>query len=85
MTVKEIIVNKQDGLNTRSAAQLVQTACRFSSSIMIRRASVFINAKSMVGVLSLGSPRGSVLVFEADGADERKAIRAIEELLSSPD
>ena len=83
MIKKEITLKMADGLNTPNATLLVQTACRFSSSIMIRRASVFINAKSMMGVLSLGSPSGSTLIFEADGGDEKKAIRAIEELLST--
>ena len=83
MIIREIVLKKNDGLNALNAALLVQTACKFSSSIMIRRGNVFINAKSMMGVLSLGAAKEQTLVFEADGIDERKAIHSITELLSA--
>ncbi|MGI5899564.1 MAG: HPr family phosphocarrier protein [Christensenellales bacterium] len=83
MIIREIILNKPEGLNAMNAALLVQTACKFSSSVMIRRGSVFINAKSMMGVLSLGAAKGQTLVFEVDGIDEKKAMRNITELLSA--
>ncbi len=83
MIVKEIVLNKPEGLNALNAALLVQLACKFSSSVMIRKGSVFINAKSMMGVLSLGAAMGQALTFEVDGIDEKKALRTITELLSS--
>ena len=83
MTKKEIVLKKPDGLNAANAASLVQLACQYSASIMIRRGSVFINAKSVIGVLSLGAAPGTTLTFEADGADERRAIRALTEFMSA--
>ena len=83
MLIREITIKKPEGLNELNAAMLVQLACNYSSSVMIRRSSVFINAKSMMGVLSLGAAMNTVLTFEVDGADERKAMRAIDEFLSA--
>ncbi|MBQ4638327.1 MAG: HPr family phosphocarrier protein [Clostridia bacterium] len=82
MLIKEIVLKKADGLNALNAALLVQLACKYSSSVMIRRGSVFINAKSMMGVLSLGAISGSALTFEIDGVDEKRAMKAITEFLS---
>ena len=83
MIIREIVLNKEGGLNALNAAALVQTACKYSSSITIRRGSILANAKSMMGVLSLGAAMGQTLIFEVDGADEKKAVRGITELLSS--
>lgn len=83
MIIREIVLNKSEGLNAMNAAVLVQAACKYSSSIMIRKGSVLINAKSMMGVLSLGAARGQALVFEIDGTDEKKALRGLTELLSA--
>ena len=78
MLIREITIKKPEGLNALNAAMLVQLACNYSSSVMIRRSSVFINAKSM-----MGAAMNTVLTFEVDGADERKAMRAIDEFLSA--
>jgi len=82
MQRKEIVVFKEEGLNPENCRQLVALCCNYSSSIMIRRGSVFINAKSLMGVLSLAAGKNSILTFEADGKDERRVLKAIETFLA---
>ena len=83
MIKREMTLKKAEGLNALNAALLVKICCSFKSSIMIRRSGVFINAKSMMGVLSLTAPVDSVLIFEIDGADEKRALKAISEFLAN--
>lgn len=77
MIRNDINIRRAGGLNPANSELFVQLACQYSSSIMIRRGSVFINAKSMLGVLSLGAAEGSVITVETEGGDEKKASRAI--------
>lgn len=67
------------GLHARAAAQLVRLAGQFQSSITLRRedSGGFANAKSILSVLALAAPLGSILVIEADGEDEKEALDAI--------
>ena len=78
------IVNRL-GLHARAAAKLVRTASAFRSAIRIERAdrSASADAKSILSVLVLASARGTELKVMADGADERAALDAVCELISS--
>ena len=83
MIRKEIAIPNPEGLHSRTAVLLVQTACRFNSHIRIEHGTKIINAKSMMGVLSLGvQAHGSILLC-ADGGDERQAIEALTRLITS--
>lgn len=70
------------GLHARAAAQLVRLAGRYRSAITLRREDLggCANAKSILSVLALAAPLGSVLKIEADGDDEREAFDAIIDL-----
>ena len=70
------------GLHARAAAQLVRLAGKYRSAITLRRedSGGFANAKSILSVLALAAPLGSVLRIEADGDDEREAFDAIIEI-----
>ncbi len=67
------------GLHARAAAQLVRLAGKYRSRITLRRddSGAFANAKSILSVLALAAPIGTVLNLEADGADEQEAFDAI--------
>ncbi len=81
----EILIVNPLGLHARAAAQLVRVAGRYSSRIMLRRNSpeAEANAKSMLDVLTLAAPAGSVLTILADGVDEVEAVEEIKLLFSS--
>ena len=83
MIRKEVALPGQEALQRRTAAQLVQVASRFDARIMIEHQSKVINAKSMLGLLSLGSVTEGKLYLVADGDDEQKAVNAIVHLLDS--
>ena len=83
MIRKEVALPGHEALQRRTAAQLVQVASRFDARIMIEHQSRVINAKSMLGLLSLGSVTEGKLYLVADGDDEQKAVNAIVHLLDS--
>lgn len=67
------------GLHARAAAQLVRLAGQFRSTITLRRndSGAFANAKSILSVLALAAPIGTVLAVEVEGDDERDAFDAV--------
>jgi len=80
---KEIKINIANGLEARPVAQLVQIASKYESSIYLECQDKRINAKSIMGMMSLGLASGTVVAVTAEGKDEEKAIQNIEEYLSS--
>lgn len=70
------IINKL-GLHARAASRLVNCASGFASEIEIVRGARSVNAKSIMGVLTLAAAIGTELVIEADGPDEQQAIEAV--------
>jgi phosphocarrier protein len=77
---KEITVINKLGLHARPAAQLVKTISRFKSEVSIKRDSLTVNAKSIMGVMMLAAELGAVLKFQIEGEDERQAMDAIEKV-----
>ena len=75
------IVNKL-GLHARAASRLVNCASGFAAEIQIVRGTRSVNAKSIMGVLTLAAAKGTELVIEADGADELQALDAVVSLIS---
>ena len=82
MIRKELIPQGQEPFQSRSAALLVQEACKYASRILIEQGSKTVNVKSMMGVLSLGVPSGEKLILLIEGEDERKAADALTPLIS---
>jgi phosphocarrier protein HPr len=80
---KEITVINKLGLHARPAAQLVKTTSRFKSEVSIRRDSLTVNAKSIMGVMMLAAELGAVLKFRIEGEDEKQAMEAIEKVFQS--
>ncbi len=83
MISKDIVVQNQVGLHARPATFFIQKANEFKSLITIAKDERKVNAKSLLGVLSLGITRGTSITIEADGPDEEDAIKQLEELVMS--
>jgi len=64
-------------MHARPSAMLVQTASKFKSEIWLAKDGREVNAKSMLGVMTLAAEMGSTLIIRADGPDEDKAIDAL--------
>ena len=83
MFVKEAVVSNQVGLHARPATFFTQKANEFKSSIWIEKDERRVNAKSLLGVLSLGIVQGTSVNIVADGADEENAVNTLCQLISS--
>ncbi len=75
------IINKL-GLHARAATKLAQTAGSFSSTIRCGHNGKLVDAKSVMAVMLLAAGKGTVLQWEIEGDDERKALQAIDTLIS---
>ena len=82
MTVKNIQIQLENGLEARPIALLVQEASKYESKIYIESGDKRVNAKSIMGMMSLGLDNGEVLAVSAEGADEQAALEGIEQFLS---
>ena len=83
MYSKEAVVNNQVGLHARPATFFIQKANEFKCSIWVEREERKVNAKSLLGVLSLGIVKGTAINLIADGSDEEEAVEALSKLISS--
>lgn len=82
MKSKTIQVRVETGIDARPVAMLVQEASKYDSSIYILKEGKKINAKSIMGMMTLGLTRGEDLVVNADGEDEEYALNGIEKFLT---
>ena len=83
MYSKDVMVQNQVGLHARPATFFIQKANEFLSSIWIEKEESRVNAKSLLGILSLGIIGGTQIKIIADGADEQAAVNALVELVES--
>ena len=83
MYVKDVKVQNQVGLHARPATFFTQKANEFKSSIWVEKDERRINAKSLLGVLSLGIAGGSDIRIIAGGADEKQAVEELVKLVES--
>ncbi len=79
---KEIVVRCESGLHNRQATYFVQKANEFESSIYLESDNRKMNAKSLLGIMSLGIVTGATVTLSAVGADAEDAVNALEALLS---
>ena len=84
MTKEMVTIKLENGLDATPAAMLVQVASRYNSKIYIHSedGNIRVNAKSIMGMMSLGLNTGESVVVEADGEDEEEAVTGIETYLS---
>ncbi len=83
MVTKDITIELKTGLEARPVAVFVQVASRYESSIYVEYANKKVNAKSIMGMMTLGLASGESVKVIADGPDEEEAIRNIEEYLGN--
>lgn len=81
MEEQTFVIKNKLGLHARAAGLLVRTANRFEAEISIEKDGMVANAKSIMGVMMLAASMGSTVRVKADGADARKAIRALGRLI----
>ena len=82
MTKKETVIRLENGLEARPIAILVQTASQYESSIYIETGDKKVNAKSIMGMMTLILQTGDTITVSADGKDEDAALEGIEKYLS---
>ena len=83
MFSKEVVVQNHVGLHARPATFFIQKANEFKSSIWVEKDERKVNAKSLLGVLSLGITKGTSIQVIADGTDEQVAVNSLVELIAS--
>ncbi len=83
MVYRDIVVQNQVGLHARPATFFIQRANEFRSSIWVEKEERRANAKSLLGVLSLGVTGGTDIRIIADGQDENEAVEALANLVNS--
>lgn len=77
MVEKQVEVKLRTGLQARPAALFVQEATRFSSEVFIEKDGKKVNAKSIMGLMSLAISSGAVITLIAEGSDEEEALEAL--------
>lgn len=83
MYIKEVLVQNQVGLHARPATFFIQKANEYKSSIWVEKEERRVNAKSLLGVLSLGIVGGISIKIIADGSDEQEAVDGLVALVDS--
>lgn len=83
MIEKEVEIVNRAGIHTRPASLIVKTAAKFKSEIYLVKDGFGINAKSIIGIMTMGASKGTKLIISADGEDEQQAVEELSELISS--
>ena len=81
MFIKDVVVRCESGLHNRQATYFVQKANEFQSTIWLESQNRKMNAKSLLGIMSLGVVTGAPVTLSAVGPDEEAAVTALETLL----
>ena len=81
MFSKEIVVRCESGLHNKQATYFVQKANEFDSNIWLESENRKMNAKSLLGIMSLGIITGTSVTLSAEGSDSEEAVNALENLL----
>ena len=83
MYIKDVTVKNHVGLHARPATFFIQKANEFKSSVWVEKEERRVNAKSLLGVLSLGIIGGTTIKIIADGIDEQEAVDGLVNLVQS--
>lgn len=83
MAERKVTVNLRTGLQARPAALFVQEANKFSSDVHLEKDGKSVNAKSIMGVMSLVIPRGAEVTLRANGTDGDKAVERLAVMVSA--
>ncbi len=83
MYTKEVLVQNKAGLHARPATFFIQKANEYKATVWVEKDERKVNAKSLLGVLSLGIIGGTSITIYADGADEKEAVEGVVALVES--
>lgn len=83
MYSREIVVKNQVGLHARPATFFIQKANRFEAGIWIEKEERRVNAKSLLGLLSMGITQGTAILLIANGSDEKEAVDSLVKLIKT--
>ncbi|HAH62181.1 MAG TPA: phosphocarrier protein HPr [Treponema sp.] len=83
MIEKQLVVKNRAGIHARPAAIIAQTANKFTCEITLARDDTTVNAKSIMGVITMAAGYNTTLTLKTDGPDEKNAAQAIEALFES--
>ena len=83
MVEKNLTVRNRAGIHARPAALIAQTANKFACEITLERDTTVVNAKSIMGVITMASSYNTTLILKCEGTDEQQAADAIENLFES--
>lgn len=83
MIKKDVVVLNEQGLHARPCRMISQTAMGFKCDIKLVKDGYEVNAKSIMGILSMAASKGSVITIIADGIDEKKAVEEISRLFET--
>ncbi|WP_203334275.1 HPr family phosphocarrier protein [Planococcus beigongshangi] len=81
MVEKQVNVQLKSGLQARQAALFVQEANRYNSDVYLEKEGKKVNAKSIMGIMSLAISKGTEVIISADGSDEESAVGALSALI----
>ena len=82
MVKETVTIEISNGLETRPIAMLVQVASQFESTIHLENGTKNVNAKSIMGMMTLGLDNGEQVMITADGPDEKEAMKSVVEFLT---
>lgn len=83
LACREVVIQNQVGLYARPATYFIQKANEFKSSVWVEKDERRVNAKSLLGILSLGVTSGTTIKIIADGPDRQEAVDSLEQLVNS--
>ena len=83
MYKQEVVLESETGLHARPASLFVKEAAKYKCEINLMKGEQKYNAKSIMGLLSMGAAQGDVLVIEAEGEDEKEAVDALVEIVKN--
>ena len=82
MQQREVEIVNKLGLHARASAKLTQLAAKYQCEVFMARAARRVNAKSIMGVMMLAAAKGTTVVLETDGPDEKEAAEALRALVA---
>lgn len=80
---KVVVIKNETGLHARPAGMFVKKASEFTSTVEVKCKGKVVNAKSIMGIMSLGLAKGDELTISAKGEDEETAVNTLVELIES--
>jgi phosphocarrier protein len=83
MAVKEFKIKNRLGIHARPAAKFAKAANDFESTIRVMKDGLEVNGKSIMGIMMLAAAQGNVIQVEAEGPDDKQALRALGDLIES--